>query len=280
MDHPYLNHNGGTIDFGPDHYLYLSIGDGGNKNDIGRGHTPDIGNAQDISKLLGKILRFDVDHKSPYDVPPDNPFVGRRGQDEIFAYGFRNPYRFSFDLGGSHQLFVGDAGQALYEEVDIVTKGGNYGWNIKEGTHCFNPQDEEHPPKSCRKTGYMGEPLIDPIIEYSHPELPHGIGEVVVGGYVYRGENIPELAGRYVFADWSRSEEQADGTLLIAKPRDNGLWNIQELRVAGSSDGRLHQFIVGFGQDAAGEVYVLTKNTLGPTGSTGKIYKLAPPSNS
>src|SRR5215213_3270695 len=216
-DHPYMNHNGGTIAFGPDNYLYLSIGDGGNKNDIGRGHTPNIGNGQDIRKLEGKILRLDVDRGSGYRSPRDNPFVNKRGLNEIFAYGFRNPYRFSFDIGGTHQLFVGDAGQDLYEEVSIVTNGGNYGWNIKEGTHCFNPQDEEHSPEHCRDTGYTGEPLIDPVIEYNHPqeeeeagataaaEEEEGqaeiVGEVVVGGYVYRGEAIPEFAGQYVFGD-------------------------------------------------------------------------------
>jgi hypothetical protein len=193
-------------------------------------------------------------------------------------------------MGGSHQLFVGDAGQDLFEEVSIVTKGGNYGWNIKEGTHCFNPQDEKHPPEQCRSTGYMGEPLIDPVIEYNHPDEAEEsaaatqadedeseiVGEVVVGGYVYRGETMPQFAGQYVFGDWSREEDEGDGSLLIAKPNESGhgLWEIRELEIAGSADGRLHHFIVGFGQDAVGEVYVLVKDTLGPSGQTGKIYKL------
>jgi glucose/arabinose dehydrogenase len=127
MNHPYMNHNGGTVAFGSDNMLYLSVGDGGNKNDIGIGHTPKIGNAQDITKLLGKILRFDVDRGDGKGPARDNPFRSKPGRDEIFAYGFRNPYRFSFDMGGSHQLFVGDAGQNLFEEVSIVTKGGNQG---------------------------------------------------------------------------------------------------------------------------------------------------------
>lgn len=285
-DHPYMNHNGGTVAFGPDNYLYLSIGDGGNKNDIGRGHTPNIGNGQDITKIEGKILRLDIDRGSGYRSPRDNPFVNKHGLNEIFAYGFRNPYRFSFDIGGTHQLFVGDAGQDLYEEVSIVTNGGNYGWNIKEGTHCFNPQDEEHAPEHCRDTGYMGEPLIDPVIEYNHPQEEAAaaakkedseiVGEVVVGGYVYRGEALPQFAGQYVFGDWSREEDEGDGSLLIAKPQDSGtgLWKIRELEIAGNADGRLHHFIVGFGQDAVGEVYVLVKDTLGPAGQTGKVYKL------
>jgi len=286
-DHPYLNHNGGTIAFGPDKYLYLSIGDGGNKNDIGIGHTPGIGNGQDITKLEGKILRLDVDRGSGYRSPPDNPFVGKRGLNEIFAYGFRNPYRFSFDMGGTHQLFVGDAGQDLFEEVDIATKGGNYGWHIKEGTHCFNPQDEEHPPATCPNTGAMGEPLIDPVIQYNHPEEAEAdaaqakkqdaiVGEAVVGGYVYRGEALPQFAGQYIFGDLSTDAAQPDGTLIAAKPNENGqgLWNLRELKIAGSSDGRLHHYIVGFGQDAVGEVYVLVKDIIGPTGQTGKVYKL------
>jgi hypothetical protein len=245
---------------------------------------------QDITKLLGKILRFDVDRGNGKDPARDNPFVHKHGENEIFAYGFRNPYRFSFDMGGDHQLFVGDAGQDLFEEVSIVAKGGNYGWNIKEGTHCFNPQDEEHAPDQCRDTGYMGEPLIDPVIEYSHPkeeeeesaantqqeEEGEIVGEVVVGGYVYRGEAIPAFAGQYVFGDWSREEDEGDGLLLIAQPNESGggLWTIRELEIAGSADGRLHHFIVGFGQDAVGELYVLVKDTLVPDGTTGKVYKL------
>jgi len=286
-DHPYLNHNGGTIAFGPDNYLYLSIGDGGNKNDIGRGHTPGIGNGQDITKIEGKILRLDVDRGSRYRSPSDNPFVGKRGLNEIFAYGFRNPYRFSFDIGGTHQLFVGDAGQDLFEEVDIATKGGNYGWHIKEGTHCFNPEDESHAPAQCPNTGSMGEPLIDPVIEYNHPPETSAdatqakkqsdiVGEAVVGGYVYRGEALSQFSGQYIFGDLSREVEEPDGSLLIAKPNDNGkgLWNIRQLEITGNADGQLHHYVVGFGQDAVGEVYVLVKDVLGPTGQTGKVYKL------
>src|SRR4051812_24099751 len=292
-DHPYFNHNGGTIAFGPDNDLYLSIGDGGNKNDIGLGHTPGIGNGQDIRKLEGKILRLDVDHGSGYRSPRDNPFVGKRGLNEIFAYGFRNPYRFSFDMGGTHQLFVGDAGQDLFEEVDIATKGGNYGWHIKEGTHCFNPQDEKNPPATCPNTGAMGEPLIDPVIEYDHPEETEAaaaqakkpdaiVGEAVIGGYMYRGEALPQFAGQYIFGDLSTDAAQPDGTLIAAKPNENGqgLWNLRELKIAGSGDGRLHHYVVGFGQDAVGEVYVLVKDIIGPTGQTGKVYKLTAKSSS
>jgi glucose/arabinose dehydrogenase len=141
VNHPQFNHNGGTIAFGPDKFLYISIGDGGFMDDNAPDHVEDWynvnvgGNAQEVSaNLLGKILRIDV-NGDPYSVPADNPFVGKPGLDEIYAFGFRNPYRFSFDMGGNHDLIVGDAGQVLYEEIDNVLKGGNYGWNVKEGTH-------------------------------------------------------------------------------------------------------------------------------------------------
>lgn len=125
VDHPDATHNGGTLAVGPDGYLYISLGDGGGPADV-------RSNAQDVSSLLGKILRIDVDHGSPYSIPPDNPFASGPGHPEIFAYGLRNPYRFAFDAGGSHQLYVEDAGENLWEEVDIVVKGGNYGWPIRE----------------------------------------------------------------------------------------------------------------------------------------------------
>ena len=138
-----LNHNGGDLHFGPDGFLYIAIGDGGNSDDVGNGHVPDWytvnagGNGQDnYANLQGNILRIDV-NGSPYSVPPDNPFVGTAARPEIYAFGFRNPFRFSFDMGGTHQLLVGDVGQSLYEEIDLVTKGGNYGWNVKEGTALF-----------------------------------------------------------------------------------------------------------------------------------------------
>ena len=139
-DHPQMNHDGGTLAFGSDGYLYISIGDGGGADDVGPGHLPDWyatnegGNAQNIeANFMGKILRIDVDNGSPYGIPSDNPFVGTTGKDEIYAFGFRNPYRFSFDMGGSRQLYVGAAGQKLVEEVNLVEKGGNYGWNVIDG---------------------------------------------------------------------------------------------------------------------------------------------------
>jgi hypothetical protein len=283
IDHPQDNHNGGTLAFGPDRDLYLSIGDGGGANDVGFGHTR-IGNGQDINNLLGSILRLDVDHGRPYGIPSDNPFVGTDGADEIYSYGHRNPYRMSFDMGGDHCLFVGDAGQNLWEEIDIDRKGGNYGWNLKEGTHCFDPDHPYFSPRNCRDVGYRGEPLIDPIIEYQNAGYrPNGLGHVVVGGYVYRGKALPHFDGAYIFGDWSRDEEEPDGSLFIASGEDcgghanAGLWRMTELRIANDADGRLGHFVLGFGQDADGEVYVLTKDRQGPIGSTGQVYKIVPP---
>jgi glucose/arabinose dehydrogenase len=290
VDKPQPNHNAGTLLFGPDDGdLYVSIGDGGGGNDIGLGHVEDWfadnagGNGQDVTQnLLGNILRIDVDSGTPYGVPADNPFVGRDGLDEIYAYGLRNPYRMSFDMGGTHQLFVGDAGQGRWEEVNLVTKGGNHGWNVKEGTHCFDAENANTEPPSCPDTvgsGHpdAGAPLVDPIIEYKNANQPGGLGLVVIGGNVYRGSALPQLRGRYVFGDWSRSFDQPDGTLFAATPRARGLWPMQELRVAGTPDGRLGHHVLGFGQDLGGEVYVLITDNPGPTGNTGKVFKLIPP---
>jgi len=291
VDKPQFNHNGGSIAFGPDGYLYLSIGDGGGANDTSLGHVEDWyadnggGNGQDVTQnLLGNILRIDVDGGTPYGIPADNPFIGRDGLDEIYAYGFRNPYRFSFDSGGELGLLVGDAGQGLWEEVDQVVLGGNYGWNIKEGTHCFDAEDNLSIPASCPDTVGAGHPdegamLIDPVIEYANQRNPFedGIGTVVVGGFVYRGRDVPQLFGRYVFADWSTSFVVPDGTLLLAKPRKNDLWKIEEIGVFNSDNGRINHFILGFGQDLSGEIYVVTSDMTGPTGSTGKVYKISKP---
>jgi glucose/arabinose dehydrogenase len=280
VDQPQFNHNAGTLVFGPsDGYLYIALGDGGGGNDVGLGHTPNIGNAQDITNLLGSILRIDVDNGDPYGIPADNPFVGEIGRDEIYAYGLRNPYRISFDQGGSRQLLAADAGQLLWEEVSIINRGGNYGWNIKEGTHCFDPDNPGVSPPDCTDVGHLlGDPLIDPVIEYANIRQPGGIGTVVVGGFVYRGSILPQLHGRYVFGDWSTSFGQPDGTLLVASSRpESRLWHIQELSVKNRPDGRLGHFILGFGQDMSGEVYVLTSDSSHPSGETGKVYKLVRP---
>ncbi|MBW3552738.1 MAG: PQQ-dependent sugar dehydrogenase [Gemmatimonadetes bacterium] len=284
IDQPQFNHNAGTLKFGPaDGYLYISVGDGGGAHDVGFGHVEDWyevndgGNGQDITKnLLGNILRIDVDGGTPYGIPADNPFVGERGLDEIWAFGFRNPYRFSFDQGGSHALLAGDAGQHLYEEVDVVEGGGNYGWNVKEGPVCFSTEHPREPLDECPDSDPDGRPLIDPVIAYANAAQPDGLGLVVIGGYVYRGDDVPQLSGRYVFGDFSSAFFPPDGLVFIAQPRPSGPWHIQEVSFP-QRDGRLGEYLLGFGQDAEGEVYVLTTETAGPRGTSGKVYRLTQP---
>ena len=283
--HPQFNHNGGTIAFGPDGYLYISIGDGGNKNDIGPGHVEDWytvnagGNGQDIeANLLGNILRIDVNGASEgknYAIPSDNPFVGKRGLDEIYAYGFRNPYRFSFDMSGSRRLLAGDAGQNLYEEIDVVTKGGNYGWNVKEATHCFNAADEFTELSSCPDVDAFGNRLIDPVIELKNSENPKGGGVTiaVIGGNVYRGHSIPGLQGKYIFGSLSADEEKPEGQIFVSNPAGPGLWSFDKIPLKSFPDN-LGNFVKGFGQDLSGEIYVLATSLIGPMGNTGKVYKL------
>jgi glucose/arabinose dehydrogenase len=215
-----------------------------------------------------------VDGDDPYGIPADNPFVGQEGLDEIYAYGFRNPYRFSFDMAGDHALYVGDAGQEMWEEVSIVEKGGNYGWNVKEGAHCFDAENPETPPADCPETDPEGDPLIDPVIEFKNAHQSGGVGLVMVGGYVYRGNSLPRFNGEYIFGTWSASHDIPDGKVFIASPGSEGLWDFQEINFANTPNGELNSYLLGFGQDAEGEVYILTTDTGGPSGYTGKVYKL------
>ena len=280
MDKPYFNHNGGAISFGPEGYLYVSVGDGGNMNDIGKGHSPQ-GNGQDLTKLLGKILRIDVDHGTPYGIPKDNPFQDGKAP-EIYAYGLRNVWRMSFDTGGSHELFGADVGQDLFEEVDIIQRGGNYGWNVREGFHCFNAQDSKKPPEKCADAGDDGKPFIDPILEYAHPRGTNdleNVGISITGGYVYRGKTFPELDGKYIFGDWSRSRIKGEGVLFAAsRPHDNkaSRWAFEPMKIEGHPDGHISGYIVTFGQDEEGEIYVLTNDSSMLVGKSGKVWKLVP----
>lgn len=291
VDLPYMNHNGGQIRFGPDGYLYIPTGDGGRADDTGIGHTPNIGNAQDLTNPLGKILRIDVNNESagmPYGIPSDNPFIGNKSvQPEIYAYGLRNPAFASFDaLSGL--MFIGNAGQELFESIYIIVRGGDYGWNIREGTHCFDPNHPKQPPASCRIKGYNDEQLIGPIVE-----LGHDIGQTIVGGYVYRGKALPDFQGRYIFGDWSSYAPLDNGTLLVATPpsgwkwsmpasadnltaSDVQMWPAEVIKVAGISSGRIDAYVRGFGEDSDNEIYIMTSQKAGPTGTTGKVYKIVP----
>ncbi|THU39772.1 PQQ-dependent sugar dehydrogenase [Niastella caeni] len=283
-DDPQFNHNGGTLAFGPDGYLYISIGDGGAANDVAPAHVEDWyaanagGNGQDIeANLFGDILRIDVNSGEPYGIPADNPFVNKPGRDEIYAFGFRNPYRFSFDMGGAHWLIAGDAGQVLWEEVSVVTKGGNYGWNVKEGRHCFNAANNDTVLASCPSVDTMGNPLIDPVIELNNWQNPAGgKATTVVGGHVYRGHAIKGWEGKYVFGTFSQTPTTADGELFIATPHGPvGNWHHEEVSLKSNPDD-VGYYLRGFGQDNEGEIYLTVSSMVGPQGNTGKVYKLVP----
>lgn len=273
VDQPQSNHNGSQIAFGPDGYLYVALGDGGGANDAGPGH-PSIGNAQDTSTLLGSVLRIDVDNGDPYSIPDDNPFVGQPGRAEIWVYGLRNPFRIAFDLKGEGQLFTGDVGQNIYEEIDILVKGGNYGWNYREGQHCFDPAQPGSPPTQCPQESPDGQPLLEPILEYDHDQ-----GIAVIGGFIYRGSQLAALQGHYIFGDWSTSFAKGNGKLFDGVPpaAQDTAWTMRPITIATSQDGALGAYLLSFGQDAEGELYIMTSDWPGPTGSSGKVYRLISP---
>ncbi|HSG76500.1 MAG TPA: PQQ-dependent sugar dehydrogenase [Burkholderiales bacterium] len=267
---PQFNHNGHWIGFGKDGKLYVSMGDGGYANDWGIGHNPAIGNGQDMSTLLGKILRIDVDARTgdkPYGIPSDNPFVNdRNAKPEIWASGLRNPWRCSFDTG-SGQLFCADVQQNSYEEVNIIAKGQNMGWRRMEATHCFDYLKPDNHPASCDKGGLTG-----PILEYQNcTAKPQGCkGISVTGGYVYQGKQAA-LKGKYIFGDWSKSFAEMDGQIFIAT-NSGGKWSMEVAEVT-NMKGKL-PYVLAFAQDANGEVYALTSITTGPNGSLDTIYKI------
>jgi len=279
---PQSNHNAGAIAFGPDGYLYVATGDGGRANDQGAGHVDDWydavggGNGQDVTEnLLGSMLRIDVDGEATgtptggntsagsdgpvrdYAVPEDNPLVGSDGLDEQYAWGFRNPWRFSF--GPEGRLFVGDVGQGAWEEVSVVERGGNYGWNVREGTHCFQAD-------GCPSESPRGRPLRDPVVEY-----PHGGADVsgiaVIGGHLYDGDAIPGLRGRYLFADW-----RAGGRLFAARETDEGLWPTTTVSV--DSDAQFGPMVLSFGRNPDGELFVCTTASGQVSGESGAVFRL------
>jgi glucose/arabinose dehydrogenase len=272
LPQPQSNHNAGAIVFGPDGYLYVATGDGGGAGDRGTGHVSDWydavpgGNGQSVgSNLLGSILRIDVDESQgdlPYSIPEDNPLVGQSGLDEHFAWGLRNPWRMSFTDG---DLYAADVGQNRYEEVNRIRKGGNYGWNVREGFHCYRAD-------SCPRETPDGKRLRDPIVEYSHAgddQDPGGVA--VIGGYLYRGTAIPGFQGRYVFADW-----QAKGRLFVATPNDGGRWPIETVPIANTNDDAVGRFVLAFGRGPDDELYVATTDNSGLSGTSGAIHRLRP----
>jgi glucose/arabinose dehydrogenase len=224
---PFNNHNGGSIAFGPDGYLYIGLGDGGDRNDP-------LGNGLNLSTWLGSILRIDVDRQEngkPYAIPKDNPFVAiASARPEIYAYGFRNVWRLAFD-SKTGDLWAGDVGQDLWEEINLVRRGGNYGWSIREGTHPFGNADQVP----------FSEP-IEPIWEYDH-----GIGKSITGGRVYNSSRLPELQGMYVYADYVSGRVWA----LEYGHKAQKLLKHFEISPGGIP-------VTAFGEDANGEIYYMT----------------------
>jgi uncharacterized repeat protein (TIGR03806 family) len=245
---PFDNHNGGNIAFGPDGLLYGAFGDGGSGGDPQN-------NAQNRSTLLGKLVRIDVSGTGAYTIPADNPYAGSARCNagtatggalcpEIYAYGLRNPWRFSFDRSASTpDIWLADVGQGAWEEVNRIERGGNYGWRFREGRHCFNPST------NCPTTA-NGAPLIDPVAEYSH-----SLGVSVTGGYVYRGTAISSLVGRYVFGDFG------SGRVFALIPNASSQLQVVEILASGRS-------ISSFGQGNDGELYIVDYS--------GGLYKLVP----
>jgi glucose/arabinose dehydrogenase len=289
IDEPDWNHNSGRIAFGPDGFLYLSVGDGGAFNDVGdvargRGHPPE-GFGQRLDTMLGKVLRLDVDNGTPYGIPKDNPFAdGKKGLPEIYAYGLRNPWGMSFDRGGKHDLILADVGQDRWEEINVIVNGGNYGWRLREGFDGFDPKNPRSAPTNAVTVGADGKPFVDPVLTYKtlrgRGTESNAFGVTVTGGYVYRGKAIPSLAGKYIFADWSRSMAIPDGTLLVATiPSGSSAgarWSMEPLALKEFPNGRIKSYIWALGEDADGELYVLGNGVNSAFGTRGKVFKLVP----
>jgi glucose/arabinose dehydrogenase len=240
LDKPFWNHDGGTIVFGPDGMLYIAVGDGGLANDP-------FGNGQNLGTLLGSILRIDVDRQDEgksYAVPADNPFVDKEGaRPEIWAYGLRNVWRMAFDAK-TGLLWAGDVGQDLWEEIDIIEKGGNYGWNLREGKHRFGSKGVDARPE-----------LKEPIWEYHHNE-----GKSITGGFVYRGKAVPQLEGAYLYADYVSTKVYA----LWYDPASQQVTANRQIRTTGFP-------VLSFGEDQQGEAYLTAASPKGKP-----LYRLVP----
>ncbi|MDH4981073.1 PQQ-dependent sugar dehydrogenase [Hyphomicrobium sp. D-2] len=298
VDWPSRKHNGGGLAFGPDGNLYIGLGDGGASHGIGKDVVWDAFNvpaealtwdrvAQDAHSPFGKILRIDVDDGFPgYAIPPDNPFApgaaaAGRGMPEVWASGFRNPYRLAFDKAG--ELYATATAETLWESVYQVNGPGNYGWPLLEGTHCIDRLKPRHPPADCARTDAAGNLLRLPVVEYPNMQASHpdtnvgrtGVGTAITGARKYDGNRIAALRGKLLVSDWSADFKQPSGQLFVADPAAAGegkLWPLEQLL---QSDSR----IIGLSADRDGEIYVLTNGTMGPYGSTGQVWRLVPSSD-
>lgn len=247
VEQPEENHNGGNIVFDKQGYLYIGFGDGGGQGDA-HGYP---GNGQNLNQLLGKIIRIDINHKKPYAIPADNPFVGKAGRDEIWSYGMRMPWRLSFDEK-TGELFCGDVGQNLYEEVDIIEKGKNYGWRAMEGFHIYDTILYK-----------KGGNFILPVVEYPHPE-----GVSITGGYVYRGRQYPAMEGKYIFGDWAFK-------VFYMEKNKQGKWIKKDCHFEGKDNNTFNFRINSFGEDEDSEIYMVTQNEIGAIDPSGVVYKIA-----
>lgn len=246
VEQPEENHNGGNIVFDKQGYLYMGFGDGGGQGDA----HGNIGNGQNLNQLLGKIIRIDINHKKPYEIPADNPFFGKPGRDEIWSYGMRMPWRISFDRK-TGELFCGDVGQNNYEEVDIIDKGKNYGWRAMEGFHIYDTALYK-----------KGGKFILPVIEYQHPE-----GVSITGGYVYRGKQYPAMEGKYIFGDWAFK-------VFYMEKNEQGKWIKKDCHFDGKDNNTFSFRINSFGVDESGEIYMVTQNEIGAIDPSGVVYKI------
>ncbi len=234
-----------------------------------------------MSLLNGKILRIDVNQGHPgYGIPPSNIFRGKEeGRDEIYAWGFRNPFRLSFDRIGNGNTFVSGVAESLWETIYMVDRPGNYGWAVREGTHCFERARAFDPPKDCPRVDALGEVMRDPIVEYANWSVMRPwskvqatpMGTASVGGFVYRGKALPALYGKLVFGDFSTAIEKPSGQVFVATPPESwgALWPFERLI---ELDQRLHSL----GEDADGELYLLNTALGIPVGNSGKVWKLVP----
>lgn len=274
VDQPQFNHDGGHMVFGSDGYLYIGLGDGGAANDLGKGHEKG-GNGQATNRLLGSILRIDVDNGKPYGIPADNPFAkNKKGRPEIYAWGIRNPWGITAD---GDNVIIADVGQGRFEEINVIGKGGgNYGWPTYEGYAKFNQKNPSEIVKAKPAPAPTG--FKAPVLVYPHAsvygEAP-GYGISVTGGHVYRGKALPGLTGVYLFGDWTQSWAGKKHGLYAGIPGDGPTWAMQILPGAKAPEGP-SQNIIGFGLDHDGEIYVLTNEGKGPKGTKGAVFKIEP----